>query len=83
MADLTGDPAFDGTIFCVLLPVQTLTQDNLFDLVVRSGYQAYDDGVGGPGMVHAGCWGHYLDSAVIQSGLRVSRETAVSERMSS
>jgi len=22
------------------------------------GYQAYDDGVGGPGMVHAGCWGH-------------------------
>lgn len=22
------------------------------------GYQVYDDGVGGPGMVHAGCWGH-------------------------
>lgn len=22
------------------------------------GYQAYDDGVGGPGMLHAGCWGH-------------------------
>lgn len=22
------------------------------------GYQAYDNGVGGPGMVHAGCWGH-------------------------
>ena len=43
MADLTGDPAFDGTIFCILLPVQVLTPDNLFDLVVRSGYQAYDD----------------------------------------
>ena len=22
------------------------------------GYQAYDDGVDGPGMVRAGCWGH-------------------------
>jgi transposase len=22
------------------------------------GYQVYDDGVGGPGMIHAGCWGH-------------------------
>ena len=22
------------------------------------GYQAYDDGVGGPGLVHAGCWSH-------------------------
>jgi transposase len=22
------------------------------------GYQAYEDGIGAPGMVHAGCWGH-------------------------
>ncbi|MDX9993088.1 MAG: substrate-binding domain-containing protein [Anaerolineales bacterium] len=43
LADLTGDPALDGTIFCALLPVQTLTQENLFDLAVRSGYQSYDD----------------------------------------
>jgi D-xylose transport system substrate-binding protein len=42
MADLTGDPEQDGTIFCVLLPVQLLTGENLFDLVVRSGYQPYD-----------------------------------------
>lgn len=43
MAELTGNPAFEGTIFCVLLPVQTLDAQSLFDLVVRSGYQAYDD----------------------------------------
>jgi D-xylose transport system substrate-binding protein len=43
MADLTGDPAFDGTIFCILLPVKVLDQQNLFELVVRSGYQDYDD----------------------------------------
>jgi D-xylose transport system substrate-binding protein len=42
MADLTGDPEQDGTIFCVLLPVQLLTSESLFDLVVRSGYQPYD-----------------------------------------
>jgi len=42
MVDLTGDPGQEGTIFCVLLPVQLLTVDNLFDLVVRSGYQPYD-----------------------------------------
>jgi D-xylose transport system substrate-binding protein len=42
MADLTGDPDQEGTIFCVLLPVQLLTGENLFDLVVRSGYQSYD-----------------------------------------
>jgi D-xylose transport system substrate-binding protein len=42
MADLTGDPDQEGTIFCVLLPVQLLTGESLFDLVVRSGYQPYD-----------------------------------------
>lgn len=43
MADLTGNSALEGTIFCTLLPVQLLTGDNLFELVVRSGYQDYDD----------------------------------------
>lgn len=43
MADLTGDETLSGTIFCVLLPVHTLTQENLFDLVVRTGYEPYDD----------------------------------------
>lgn len=43
MSDLVGEPEFEGTIFCTLLPVHLLTPDNLFDLVVRSGYQAYDD----------------------------------------
>lgn len=27
-------------------------------ILQTDGYQAYDDGVGGPGMVHAGCWAH-------------------------
>jgi D-xylose transport system substrate-binding protein len=43
MSDLTGDETQTGTIFCVLLPVQPLTQDSLFDLVVKSGYESYDD----------------------------------------
>jgi D-xylose transport system substrate-binding protein len=43
LADLTGDAALDGTIFCALLPVKLLTPENLFDLVIVSGYQSYDD----------------------------------------
>jgi transposase len=34
-------------------------------ILQTDGYQAYD-GVGGPKMVHVGCWAHYLGSAVIQ-----------------
>jgi transposase len=36
-------------------------------ILQTDGYVAYD-GVGGPGLVHAGCWAHYPDSDVIQSG---------------
>ncbi len=43
MADLTGNEELSGTIFCVLLPVYTLTPENLFDLVVKTGYESYDD----------------------------------------
>ncbi len=38
-------------------------------ILQTDGYQAYDD-VGGPKMVHVGCWAHYPDSGVIQSRSR-------------
>ena len=37
-------------------------------ILQTDGYGAYDH-VGGPKMVHAACWAHYLESAVIQSDL--------------
>lgn len=43
MSDLTADETLSGTIFCVLLPVQALTPENLFELVVKTGYESYDD----------------------------------------
>jgi transposase len=36
-------------------------------ILQTDGYGAYDQ-VGGPKMVHAGCWAHYPDSTIIQSG---------------
>ena len=35
-------------------------------ILQTDGYQAYE-GVGGPKMVHVGCWAHYLDSGIIKS----------------
>jgi transposase len=35
-------------------------------ILQTDGYVAYDC-VGGPKLVHAGCWSHYLDSSIIQS----------------
>jgi len=35
-------------------------------ILQTDGYGAYDH-VGGPGIVHAGCWAHYLDSDFIWS----------------
>jgi len=35
-------------------------------ILQTDGYQAYE-GVGGPKIVHVGCWAHYLDSGIIQS----------------
>jgi transposase len=35
-------------------------------ILQTDGYVAYDR-VGGPKLVHAGCWAHYLDSGIIQS----------------
>jgi hypothetical protein len=36
-------------------------------ILQTDGYQAYD-GIGGPKLVHVGCWAHYPDSRIIQRG---------------
>ncbi|HZU86396.1 MAG TPA: substrate-binding domain-containing protein [Anaerolineaceae bacterium] len=43
MAELTNDPAKTGSVPCIFLAVQQVTKDNVYDLVVKSGFQAYDD----------------------------------------
>ena len=43
LAELTVDPAKQGQVPCVFLPVQQITKDNVYDLVVKSGFQKYDD----------------------------------------
>jgi D-xylose transport system substrate-binding protein len=40
---LTGDDKLDGQIQALFLPVQQVTKDNVYDLVVKSGFQPYDD----------------------------------------
>ena len=43
MAELTNDPSLEGEVNAVFLPVQQVNADNAYDLVVVSGFQAYDD----------------------------------------
>jgi D-xylose transport system substrate-binding protein len=43
MAELTNDKTKQGEVPCVFLPVQQVTKDNVYDLVVKSGFQKYDD----------------------------------------
>jgi D-xylose transport system substrate-binding protein len=43
LAELTVDPSKTGEVACVFLQVQQVNKDNVFDLVVKSGFQAYDD----------------------------------------
>jgi len=43
LADLTNDTSKTGEVPCVFLPVQQVTKDNVYDLVVKSGFQTYDD----------------------------------------
>jgi D-xylose transport system substrate-binding protein len=42
MAELTNDPAQQGNVQALFLPVQQVNKDNVFDLVVKSGFQPYD-----------------------------------------
>ncbi|BAJ63739.1 D-xylose ABC transporter substrate-binding protein [Anaerolinea thermophila] len=43
MAELTNDPSKTGEVPCYFLPVSQVTKDNVYDLVVKSGFQKYDD----------------------------------------
>jgi len=43
LAELTNDDTKTGTVKCLFLPVQQVTKDNVYDLIVVSGFQSYDD----------------------------------------
>ena len=43
MAELTNDTSKTGEVPCLFLPVQQVTKDNVYDLIVKSGFQSYDD----------------------------------------
>ncbi|RLC78512.1 MAG: D-xylose transporter subunit XylF, partial [Chloroflexi bacterium] len=43
MAELTNDPSQEGEVPCHFLPVYQVNQDNVYELVVESGFQSYDD----------------------------------------
>ena len=43
MAEITNDPSKQGEVACYFLPVDQVTKDNVYDLVVVSGFQSYDD----------------------------------------
>ena len=43
LAELTVDDQVQGEVPCVFLEVQQVNKDNVYDLVVKSGFQAYDD----------------------------------------
>jgi hypothetical protein len=45
-------------------------------ILQTDGYVAYEK-VGGPRLVHAGCWAHYLDSCIIQSDRLKGAQNAV------
>jgi len=43
LAELTNDPSKQGTVQAAFLEVVQVTKDNVFDLIVKSGFQKYDD----------------------------------------
>jgi len=43
MAELTNNPDLEGTVMAYFLPVEQVNADNVYDLVVVSGFQSYDD----------------------------------------
>jgi D-xylose transport system substrate-binding protein len=42
MSELTGDNTKTGDVQCNFLAVQQVTKDNVYDLIVKSGFQPYD-----------------------------------------
>jgi D-xylose transport system substrate-binding protein len=43
LVELTGDDMLAGDVYVAFLPFQLIIKDNLYDLVVKTGYQSYDD----------------------------------------
>ena len=43
LAELTVDPSKTGNVQALFLPVQQVTKDNVYDLVVKTKFQPYDD----------------------------------------
>lgn len=43
MAELTNDPAQTGNVMAYFLPVEQVNKENVYELVVKSGFQSYDD----------------------------------------
>jgi D-xylose transport system substrate-binding protein len=43
IAELTNDPTKEGTVMAYFLPVEQVNADNVYDLVVASFFQSYDD----------------------------------------
>ncbi|MBN1888918.1 MAG: hypothetical protein JW850_13070, partial [Thermoflexales bacterium] len=43
MAELTNDQSKTGDVPCVFLPVVQVNKDNVYELIVKSGFQSYDD----------------------------------------
>jgi D-xylose transport system substrate-binding protein len=43
MAELTNDPEKEGTVMAYFLPVVQVNAENVYDLVVVSEFQSYDD----------------------------------------
>ncbi len=43
MAELTNDPKKTGNVMAYFLPVYQVTKDNVFDMIVKSAFQKYDD----------------------------------------
>lgn len=42
LSDLTVDQSKSGEILCVFLPIQQVNKDNVYDLIVKTGYQPYE-----------------------------------------
>jgi D-xylose transport system substrate-binding protein len=43
LAELTNDKSKTGNVMCIFLPVYQVNKDNVYDLIVKSGFQKYDD----------------------------------------
>jgi D-xylose transport system substrate-binding protein len=43
LAELTNDTSKTGSVMANFLPVVQVTKDNVYDVVVKSGFQSYDD----------------------------------------